>query len=100
MEDTKVYSTSTDNSPFSMQFLRPRHVPDVPEDIDTDFVRAHLNDPNIDLKRPLRASIDSLELADKKSHKFYDPSEIDSESDRFSTSRAESRNSTAIDFDE
>ncbi|THU91639.1 OPT oligopeptide transporter [Dendrothele bispora CBS 962.96] len=100
MEDTKPYTSSTDNVSFPLQFLRPRHVPDVPEDIDTDFVMQHLNDPNIDLKRPFRDSTESLELADKKSSKFYDPSEIDSESDRYSTDRAESRNSTAVDFDD
>jgi len=99
MEDTNVYTSSTDKA-FPLQFLRPRNVPDVPEDIDTDFVMEHLNDPNIDLKRPFRDSIESLELADKKSQKFYASSEIDSESDRYSTDRAESRNSTAVDFDE
>ena len=83
-----------------MHNLRTRHVPDVPEDI--DFLMEHLNDPNYDLnQRPPSF----LSVMDGKSKKMpYDASEVDTESqfdsDRYSTSRAESRNSSAIDFDE
>ncbi|TFK41282.1 OPT oligopeptide transporter [Crucibulum laeve] len=98
MEDAKAYSSSTDQVELP-NLLRPRRVPDVPEDV--DFLMEHLNDPNYDLKRP-----SSIRSADGKTKKgmSYDPSEIDAESqfdsDRYSTSRAESRNSTAIDFDD
>lgn len=89
--DEKTFSTSTEQ--FDMSNLRARNVPDVPEDI--DYLMEHLNDPNLDLRqRP--PSFVSIE--DKKTFKFDDTeSQI---SDRYATSRAESRNSTAIDFDE
>ena len=49
-------------------------------------------------------SVKDMEMDQKKVHMSYSPSEVDGEShiesDRYSTSRAESRNSTAIDFDE
>jgi len=82
---------------FKLSTLRSRLVPDVPEDI--DYVMEHLNDPNLDLtSRP--PSFVSIE---KKSKKSYHP-DVDTESqldsDKYSTSRAESRISTAIDFDE
>jgi hypothetical protein len=99
MEEAKGYSSSIEQpSPT----LRPRNVPDVPEDV--DFLMEHLNDPNFDLKksRPPSARSVPYELKEKKFHRTS--SEIgDAEShisDRYSTSRAESRNSTNIDFDE
>ncbi|KAK2462009.1 hypothetical protein APHAL10511_006472 [Amanita phalloides] len=99
MEDTKYYSaTSPITEPMSAQdFFRPRHVPDVPEDV--DFMMEHLNDPNLDLKRPLLSSVprntESWEMDRKRS---YDPSvaDTDSQFDRCSTSR----NSAAVDFDD
>lgn len=92
MEDTKTYSSS-----FSEQVLpiRSRAVPDVPEDV--DFVMEHLNDPNFDLKKAVSSDI---ELGDKKTSKYaYSEYDTDSHFDH-TTSRAESRNSTAIEFDE
>jgi hypothetical protein len=91
--DEKPFSYSTEqvNVPST---LRQRNVPDVPEDV--DFIMEHLNDPNFDLKsRP-----PSFTSVDKK--KYRDDAEAESQlgSDRYSTSRAESRISTAIDFDE
>ena len=86
--------------------IRARRVPDVPLDVDDDFVQEHLNDPYLDLSKPLKAATESMELSDKKVQQMiYAPSELDAESnmdssDRYSTSRAESRNSTAIEFDE
>jgi OPT family small oligopeptide transporter len=79
-----------------------RHVPDVPEDI--DFLKDHFNDPNYDLRR--RPS--SFNSMDKRSDRKWRSSEFDTvtdkdsqfDSDRYSTSRAESRNSTSIDFDD
>ena len=102
MDDT-TYHHSTATEPMSamsaQSFFRPRRAPDVPEDV--DFLMEHLNDPNLDLKKPLRvpASSDSWEMDQKR---FYDPSDADTDSqyDRYSTSRAESRESAAIDFDE
>ena len=97
MDDSRPYTSSTDQFDNHVSF-RPRTVPDVPEDV--DFLLEHLNDPNYDLKKNHPPSFESLEKGGKK---FY-ASEIDTEShfesDRYSTSRAESRNSTAIDFDE
>jgi len=96
--DEATYNSSHEQ--VHMSNLRARHVPDVPEDV--DFVMEHLNDPNYDLKTrpPSFTSVDE----DKKSKKAYAQSDVDAESqfdsDRYSTSRAESRNSTAIDFDD
>ena len=42
-----------------LQFLSPRHIPDVPEDVDS--VMDHLNDPNYDLRRRSQSSIASFE---------------------------------------
>ena len=81
----------------SEQVLRQRNVPDVPEDV--DFVMEHLNDPNFNLSRPPSF----ISVVEKRSTKKFDEdgeAESHFESDRYSTSRAESRNSTAIDFDE
>ena len=105
MEETKSHPSPNERV-ILPSFIRQRHVPDVPEDV--DFLMEHLNDPNYDLKKPVPShdarSSDSLELENKKVHLSYSPSDIDAEShmgsDRYSTSRAESRNSTAIDFDE
>ncbi|KAL0578485.1 hypothetical protein V5O48_003534, partial [Marasmius crinis-equi] len=105
MEDDKAFTTSSEhvNVPtFPSHMLRPRRVPDVPEDI--DYVMDHLNDPNLDLKKPL-LSTESWELEEKKANQLhYSPSEVDTESHIDSVSerytRAESRNSTAVDFDD
>ncbi|KAJ7639537.1 OPT oligopeptide transporter protein-domain-containing protein [Roridomyces roridus] len=100
-DDLKPYLTSNEALP---QYVRRRTVPDVPEDV--DYVMEHLNDPNLDLKKPLAKAI-SLESistragrpVDAKSS-AYSPSEFDS-SDRYSApSRAESRESTVVEFDD
>jgi OPT family small oligopeptide transporter len=106
MEDPKAVSSAT-NLVSVPAFLRPRHVPDVPEDV--DFVMEHLNDPNFDLtqahpsvnqQHPQQHHIDSYELE----HKKFSPSDVDSESqyasERYASSRAESRQSMSIDFDD
>lgn len=108
MEDTKAYNSSTEEIiSLPTRTIRARRAPDVPVDVDADaeFVKEHLNDPYMDLSRPYK-STESMELSDKKIQQLqYAPSELDAESnvdtfDRYSTSRAESRNSTAIEFDE
>ncbi|KAF8641045.1 hypothetical protein AX17_000689 [Amanita inopinata Kibby_2008] len=98
MDDTRFHNTAME--PVSSQsFFRQRHVPDVPEDV--DFLMEHLNDPNFDLKKPVAPSINtqSTEIPKKK---LYESSDLDTESqfDRYSTSRAESRSSAAIEFDD
>ena len=80
--------------------LRARHVPDVPEDV--DFLMEHLNDPNFDLTKSRPPSFVSAETRTKKD--FYESSDVDAESqfdsDRYSTSRAESQVTAVDDFDE
>ncbi|KAF5377622.1 hypothetical protein D9615_005109 [Tricholomella constricta] len=98
MEDTNAY-TSGAAEHVSIPTYRPRQVPDVPEDV--DFIMEHLNDPNLDLKKP--RSIRSMSELRSKEPKTYEQSEDGLsryESDRYSTSRAESRNSTSIEFDD
>jgi len=85
---------------FTSSFqLRPRQDADVPNDVE-ELMMDHLSDPYYDLntfrKRTNPADSD-LELAGKKDTVNYDSQY---ESDRYSTSRAESRHSTSIDFDE
>jgi hypothetical protein len=89
------------------QFARPRHVPDVPEDV--DFLLDHLNDPNYDLRNRSKSGVISTDTLDKKDalshegkHDFSMKStdfdtESQAESTRFSTS---SRMSDFTDFDE
>src|SRR4051794_19082324 len=105
MEDAKPYSSAADPG-VGPHFLRPRHVADVPEDV--DFLMEHLNDPNYDLRRTSfsSTSTNSFEL-DRKGHTDrkrlsteYKGSEFDSESQvDYTTERAGSRIS-AIEFDE
>ncbi|KAJ7071443.1 OPT oligopeptide transporter protein-domain-containing protein [Mycena amicta] len=90
-DDLKPYSSSQEQLP---QYVRRRHVPDVPEDV--DYLMEHLNDPNLDLKKPLLKPVSSQSFKDKQ----YDQSDAES-SDRYSVpSRAGSRDSTAIEFDD
>lgn len=97
MEETKPYTSSTEQ--IDLPSLRPRNVPDVPEDV--DFLMEHLNDPNFDYNKNRPPSIDSsADMSKKKRFSQNDDVESRFESDRYSTSRAESRNSTAIDFDD
>jgi hypothetical protein len=100
------YSSATAVGSGGPNFLRPRNVPDVPEDV--DFLMEHLNDPNYDLRRASFSSasthsfeMDSKNPHDRKRHSLdYKGSEFDSESQAdYSTERAGSRIS-AIDFDE
>ncbi|KAG6814032.1 hypothetical protein H0H92_003882 [Tricholoma furcatifolium] len=92
MEDNVPAYTTGSAEHVSIPTYRPRQVPDVPEDV--DLLMEHLNDPNLDLKqlRPRHS------FQNKEKEKRDDAS--DYESDRYSTSRAESRNSTAVEFDD
>lgn len=104
MEDGNHHTSGVEH--VSLSNLRTRNIPDVPEDVPS-FVERHLNDPNFDLykNRPAPPPFESLEggpppAFDTIEKKKYPISDIDGESHYDSTSRAESRNSTAIEFDE
>ena len=92
-----MYGTSSDHVPTPDAF-RVRRLPDVPEDV--DYIMEHLNDPNYDLRKPPSVRSHVYDVREKK----YRPSDIDGDShydsDRYSTGGSESRNSTAIEFDE
>jgi hypothetical protein len=91
--DLKPYMSSTEELP---QYVRRRNVPDVPEDV--DYVMEHLNDPNIDLKKPMGKPVSSESY---RADKTYAHSDVDAESsDRHSAPSRASRDSTAIEFDE
>lgn len=94
MEQARPYASSTEQ--IDLSNLRTRSVPDVPEDV--DFMMEHLNDPNYDLHKSRPPSFESIEKGQKKAYDTDGESHYDS--DRYSISGAESRNSTAIDFDE
>jgi hypothetical protein len=84
--------------------FRQRYASKVPRDADdVEFLMEHLNDPNYDLKNS-QPSLHYDEYNLSAGKKEYPSSDIDNESqfesDRYSTSRADSRNSTAIEFDE
>ncbi|PPQ62757.1 hypothetical protein CVT24_000451 [Panaeolus cyanescens] len=100
-DEARPYTSSTERVQNATG-LRARIVPDVPEDVET-FYMEHLNDPNYDLhSRPPSFVPSNIEEKSKKSP--YDLSELDADSqfdsDRYSGDRPESRNSTAIEFDD
>ncbi|KAK0208614.1 glutathione transporter [Desarmillaria ectypa] len=99
MEEAKPYTTSMEQLAYQLPHLRTRGIPDVPEDV--DFAIEHLNDPNLDIKC-LRPSLKAWELENKKLPPYASSdADTDSHFDRYSTSRAESRNSSAVeDFDD
>ena len=72
-------------------FIRQRHLPNVPEAREADFLMEHLNDPNYDLKK-------------NRNLQLYSPSDIQTESHMGSNEhlipRAGLKDSTEIDFDE
>ena len=97
MADAPHYAASVEHN--ELHDLR-RRVPDVPEDV--DFLLEHLNDPNFDLTKSRPPSFVSAEIRTKKD--IYESSDIDAESqydsDRYSTSQAESQITAVDDFDE
>lgn len=98
MEDLNHHTTAMEHTSTN-SFIRPRRVPDVPEDV--EYLMEHLNDPNIDLKKPLPPlpSSENWEMNPKKFSYESSDADTDSQFDRYSSSRAESRTS-AIDFDD
>lgn len=103
MEETKSISSAVDQGGERRDSqLFARRAADVPQDVDTDydFYMKHLNDPNFDLKKNRPGSIRSYEAEDEhlKMNK-YSPSYVhdtDSQSDRYSSTKAES----VADFEE
>ena len=101
MDDTKSFSTA--NDVVTLPHLdHDNHRPSNDTANDVDYLMEHLNDPNFDLRtRPptLRSNNDK-----KHPYSHYSASDIDAEShygsEGRSPSRAESRSSAAIDFDE
>jgi hypothetical protein len=101
MDDTKSFSTANDVVTLPhLDHDNPRPSNDTANDV--DYLMEHLNDPNFDLRtRPptLRSNNDK-----KHPYSHYSASDIDAEShygsEGRSPSRAESRSSAAIDFDD
>ncbi|KAK7064599.1 OPT oligopeptide transporter [Favolaschia claudopus] len=92
-DDLKPYMSSNEQLP---QYVRRRNVPDVPEDV--DYIMEHLNDPNLDLKKPMPPAVSSESYKENKS---YARSDVDAEfSDRHSAPSRASRDSTAIEFED
>jgi hypothetical protein len=91
MKETIFYTSYTERS----HDLRNLNVLE-----DGDFIMEHLNDPNFDLSR----APSLISLAKNSSTKEYvcqnDNVEPQFESDRYSTSRVESRDSMGIDLEE
>ncbi|KAJ7042685.1 OPT oligopeptide transporter [Mycena alexandri] len=98
-DDLKPYISSNEELP---QYVRRRNVPDVPED--ADYFMDHLNDPNLDLRKPMGKPVSSDSFKNSGRKPTDGQSDVDvEESDRYSTpSRAGSsrRDSTVIEFDD
>jgi OPT family small oligopeptide transporter len=94
MDTKEAFSTSQEI--IIPPLFTPRHVPDVPDDVEGDYLMDHLNDPNFDLKGNLKTS--SYSLSDKK--KIADGSEYGprTDSDAESTARHSMTGSTMSDF--
>lgn len=112
MEGIKSLGRSTTVAPTLPLFLRPRHIPDVPEDV--DILMEHLNDPNYDLRSVRRASTSTSSTEytiDRKypttpstatldhSGKGFD-FDAESRTDTYSQADGSNSRSSAIDFDE
>lgn len=100
LADAPNHSPSDEH--IDLNDLRRRHVPDVPDDV--DFLLEHLNDPNFDLTQSRPPSFASAVTTRRTKKDIYESSDIDAESqfdsDRYSTSRAESQVTAVDDFDE
>lgn len=89
-----AHSSAVEHAPAADIHAR---YPDYIEE-DEDFLMEHLNDPNYDLRKPLRPRSSNQDHSSEHEKKSY---HSDTESfDRYSDERADSRNSTAVDFDE
>nr|GAT46480.1 OPT oligopeptide transporter [Mycena chlorophos] len=99
-DDFKPYTSSAEELPQYVRRRTPRSEPDVPEDVQ---LLDHLNDPNIDfdLLRKKSGGLKPISLQSVGNDKAYGYAQSDTDydaSDR--SSRPESRNSTAIEFDD
>jgi OPT family small oligopeptide transporter len=108
-QEAKSLGSSTNVASILPQFLRPRHVPDVPEDV--DFLMEHLNDPNYDLRSPRRVSAATTDYDEEhKKHPTASAdqsrkgSDFDAESradtDRYSHEDGFGSHTSGIDFDD
>ncbi|KAJ7194594.1 OPT oligopeptide transporter [Mycena pura] len=96
-DDLKPYVSSNDALP---RYVRRRIAPDVPEDV--DFVD-YLNDPNIDLtdlKKSQGRPITLLSLQTDVKSLYASETDFGSAGSYSAPSRAESRSSTAIEYDD
>jgi hypothetical protein len=106
MDDYKPYTSSTDQLPLPLNALRRRAVPDVPQDVDQDYLMDHLNDPNLDFENPQGKPVETitLETLPPKNGSGYLDTDVESNTTGRgfapSTSSAPSRNSTVVTFDE
>jgi hypothetical protein len=117
MEGLKSFGRSTNVAHTLPLFLRPRHIPDVPEDV--DILMEHLNDPNYDLrsirraststastefddrKYPITPSTATLDISGKGSvHGKGSDFDTESRTDTYSQADGSNSRSSAIDFDE
>ncbi|KAJ6543915.1 OPT oligopeptide transporter [Mycena capillaripes] len=105
MDDFKPYASSTDRLSLPLNALRRRAVPDVPQDVDHDYLMDHLNDPNLDFDNPrgeLAETINLEPLPPKNSG--YSDTDVESNiTGRLyapSNNSTPSRNSTAVTFDD
>jgi hypothetical protein len=96
MDETKSISTATDV--VTLPSLPRERRASVPSR-DDKFILEHLNDPNFDLRARSRAS-DAESYGAKPHDSKYGASDVDTSSQERSLSRAESRDSTAIGFEE
>jgi|SRR5882672_1786165 hypothetical protein len=89
------------------QYPHPRHVPDVPQDV--DYLMDHLNDPNYDIRnRSKSATASSYSLGVKKGEDLTDfkhdfetkSTDLDTESQVESTRYSTTSMSDFTDFDE
>lgn len=100
-DNVPPYTTATEEPSALPNYLRARHVADVPQDV--DFLMEHLNDPNFDLTKPVHVPrSDSQEFSEKQEKKLYEHSvDADSHFDSEPYNRPDSRNSSShVDFDE
>lgn len=98
MESKPDYDDITAQVVSLPHFTTPRHIPDVPEDI--DFLMDHLNDPNFDLRHRSKVSLASTEIPNKDGLDKDKDSDFDTESQIGSTRYSEASISDFADFDE
>ncbi|KAJ7102359.1 OPT oligopeptide transporter protein-domain-containing protein [Mycena belliarum] len=95
-DDLKPYVSSSEELP--QYAIRRRNVPDVPDDV--DYIMEHLNDPNLDLNNPSGQSSKPHSVKGDKKPTYDSDVDLESSDRHSASSRAGSRNSTAIEFDD